>query len=64
MCEKITEIPDIWYATNIEVMDYIIAIRSLRWSIDGSMVVNPSNKVVRAEINGSPVVIKPGFNKL
>jgi peptidoglycan/xylan/chitin deacetylase (PgdA/CDA1 family) len=64
MCEKIGEIPGLWYATNMEVMDYITALRSLRWSVDGSMVSNPSNIQVMVEIEASVIAIKPGFNRL
>jgi hypothetical protein len=33
---------DIWYATNIEIVDYIRAARSVRQSVDGTMIYNPS----------------------
>jgi len=64
MCKRASSIPDVWLATNIEVMDYIVALRSLRWSMDGSMVDNPSRLDVVVEIDDTPVVIAPGFNKI
>ena len=33
---------DIWYATNIEIYDYVKAYENLQVSVDGSMVHNPS----------------------
>jgi len=33
---------EIWYATNIEVVDYVKAARSVRQSVDGKMLYNPS----------------------
>ena len=33
---------DIWYATNIEIYDYIEAYNRLQWSADMTMVHNPS----------------------
>lgn len=33
---------DIWYATNIEIVDYIRAARSVRQSVDGTILYNPS----------------------
>ena len=33
---------DVWYATNIEIYDYIEAFRSLIISVDGSIVKNPT----------------------
>ena len=32
---------DIWFATNIEIYDYINAYRNLEYSADGSMIYNP-----------------------
>ncbi len=34
---------DIWYATNIEIFDYINAFKQLRFSVDMSMVHNPTS---------------------
>jgi hypothetical protein len=34
--------PDIWYATNIQIIDYLQAARSVRSSVDGTMLYNPS----------------------
>ena len=39
---KIGANADIWYATNIEVYDYVQAFKQLRFSADGKTVVNPS----------------------
>lgn len=33
---------DIWFATNIEIYDYITAYRNLEYSADGNMIFNPS----------------------
>ena len=33
---------NVWYATNIEIYDYITALRSLHFSADRTMVLNPS----------------------
>ena len=40
-CEYMSEHDDIWYATNIEIVDYMNAARGLIWSADGSHVYNP-----------------------
>lgn len=34
---------DIWYATNIEIYDYVCALRALRFSVDRTMVFNPTS---------------------
>ena len=33
---------NIWYATNMEICDYLTAIRNLEYSADGSTIHNPS----------------------
>lgn len=33
---------DIWYATNIEIYEYVNAYKQLRFSMDGSIVHNPT----------------------
>ena len=42
ICQKLANNPDIWYAINIEIYDYVQAYRSLIYSADGSMVYNPT----------------------
>ncbi len=39
---KVGNREEIWYATNIEVYDYITAYRNLQFSVDGAHVYNPS----------------------
>ena len=33
---------DIWYATNIEIYDYVTAFRALQWTLDFRIVHNPT----------------------
>lgn len=42
LCEKLSGKPDIWYATNIEIFDYLNAYNSLVFSNKGDMVYNPT----------------------
>lgn len=42
ICSALSNKPDVWYATNIEIYDYVSAYRSLVFSADGSRVYNPS----------------------
>lgn len=42
ICDKIAGRDDIWYATNIEIYDYVNAYNSLVYSADGNMVYNPT----------------------
>lgn len=51
---------DIWYATNIEIIDYMTAARNLRFSADNETVCNPSAISVWLQIDGSKYVEIPG----
>jgi len=51
---------DTWYATNIEIVDYVNALRALRVSADRTMVYNPSAIEVWFTINGQAASVKPG----
>ncbi len=44
--EKLSGREDTWYATNIEIYDYVRAYESLQFSIDGRRVHNPSAMTV------------------
>lgn len=59
-CEYVSGKDDVWYATNIEICDYITAIRSLVISADENMAYNPTGTDVWAVCNGATVVIKAG----
>lgn len=51
ICEKLGNRDDIWYATNIEIHDYVKAFEALQWSADNKKVYNPTAKEVWFEIN-------------
>jgi peptidoglycan/xylan/chitin deacetylase (PgdA/CDA1 family) len=51
-CAAAANDPDVWYATNIEIFDYVTAMRSLRFSADRTMVYNPSAVDVWVEVDG------------
>ena len=52
-CEKI------WYATNIEIYDYITAVRSVRVSVDESQIFNPSHLDVWVEKDKKEIIKIP-----
>ncbi len=60
ICSSLAGIDDVWYATNIEIYDYITAQRSLVISCDGDIIFNPSAVDVWVSQNGSPICIKGG----
>jgi hypothetical protein len=42
ICERLSGHPDIWYATNIEIYDYVEGYKRLVYSADGHKIYNPS----------------------
>lgn len=57
-CEKISGKPDIWYATNMEVYDYVNAIRQLE--VSESSLHNPAEIPVWVEVDGKTYEVKAG----
>ena len=51
---------EIWYATNIEIYDYIRDYNRLDWSVDGTMVENPTARTIWFKLNGTDYSIAPG----
>lgn len=60
ICEKLGKKDDIWYATNMEIYDYITAYNSLVYSADGYTVYNPTLKEIWIDIDGVMYTIKSG----
>lgn len=59
-CEKMGGREDIWYATNIEIVDYVNAYRSLRASANGRKLHNPTAMRIWAQDNQGVFEIGPG----
>jgi len=59
-CKKLSGRPDVWYATNIEIYDYIQAYNSLIFRADNSAVYNPSLMTVWFDIDGTLYSVKSG----
>ncbi len=62
-CEKMSGKDDIWYATNLEICDYIQAIRSQEFSADGKTMKNPTAISVWITTAEGLVEVKPGESK-
>ena len=63
LCSKLSGREDTWYATNIEIIDYIDAMRSLKFTQDLETVYNPTAISVWISVDGAPVEIKSGEMK-
>lgn len=60
ICEKLSGKDDTWYATNIEIYDYVNAYNSLVFSADNSKIYNPTLKQIWMDIDGKLFTISPG----
>lgn len=61
ICKTLTEDKDnTWFATNIEIVDFVKAQRALKISVDNKTVYNPSAIDVWVRNDKDIIVIKPG----
>ena len=60
LCQQISNNEHIWYATNIEIYDYIMAQKSLQISADKTMCYNPTNTDVWITVDDETVKIPKG----
>lgn len=59
-CSYISNKDDIWYATNIEIVDYKNVLDNLKFSAKSDFVYNPSAKSAWITVNDEIVEIKGG----
>lgn len=57
ICKVIGKKENVWYATNMEIIDYISAFNALRRSVDGKIIHNPTNVDVFVALNGNNYVL-------
>lgn len=60
ICQKLAGREDIWYATNMEIHDYVEAYRSLRRSADGRIVYNPTLFDIWFDVDKKLYLLKSG----
>ena len=58
-CRKVSGHDDIWYASNIELKDYITAVRGLVSNTDDTRLYNPSGTRVYLEVDGEVRSVGP-----
>lgn len=59
-CEKLAHNDEIWYATNIEIHDYVEAYGRLVYSANGRFVYNPTLIDIYIDVDGTPYTIPSG----
>ena len=57
MCRRLAFKDDIWYATNIEIYDYVTAMRKAE--IGDTYIINPTDTELFFDVNGEVVSVKP-----
>ncbi|MHB8062182.1 MAG: polysaccharide deacetylase family protein [Ruminiclostridium sp.] len=59
-CEAVAFDTEVWYATNIEIKDYISAVRSLVFDVNQTIVYNPTAISVWLRAGENILEVKPG----
>jgi len=60
ICEAVSGKEDVWYATNMEICDYVKAYQSLVYSADGSVVYNPTLLDLWFNVDGTLYCVRSG----
>lgn len=60
ICKKLSQSEEVWFATNIEIYDYVQAYKGLRYSANGHMIYNPTLITVWMDRDGEICSVKPG----
>lgn len=59
-CRMMGDRDDIWYATNIEICDYLNAASRMISSIDETRIFNPTSTPIWIEKDGNKAIVNPG----
>lgn len=59
-CEKVANKEYIWYATNVQIYDYVKAFEKLEFSVDSKRIFNPTSTTLYLRVFGKDVVIRGG----
>ena len=60
ICAALADKDDTWYATNIDIYDYATAYERLVWSVDNTIVYNPTLMTVWFDIDGKLYSVRSG----
>jgi peptidoglycan/xylan/chitin deacetylase (PgdA/CDA1 family) len=58
--EQVGNRDDIWYATNMEIYEYVQDYNRLNFSVDGTLVQNPTGRTIWLFVNGKTLSVDPG----
>lgn len=60
ICQKFASSNELWFATNMEIYDYVEAYKRLHYSADGHRIYNPSLFTVYLDVDGTVYSVNPG----
>lgn len=60
ICKTLSGNDEIWYATNVEIYDYVQAYKSLRYGADGRRIYNPTLYTIWLDVDGQLYSISSG----
>ena len=60
ICRKLAGHEEIWYATNMEICEYVESYKRLRYSADGKWVCNPTLLTIWLDVDARLFAIEPG----
>ncbi len=60
LCEKLGGKDDIWYATNLEICDYVEDYKRLKFNLDHTRVYNPSARTIWFYADEKTYAVAPG----
>ena len=60
ICKQLAYNDEIWYATNIEIYDYVQAYKALRYSADGHKIYNPTLYKIWFDVDGNLYYVNSG----
>ena len=60
-CARMQHQESVWYATNIEIVDYLDMSSRVQVSVDGDFAFNPSSMSVWLEVDKKMVELKGGI---
>lgn len=63
ICKTLSHQDDIWYATNIEIVDYMHALSALRFNVERTSVWNPTCHTLWIKVNEEVVEVLSGETK-
>ena len=60
ICKTVGRKENVWYCTNMEIVEYISAFEQLKYSVNGKIVYNPTSTDLYVVANGKNIILKKG----